>query len=221
MSNFGFNKFQMVDCETLGVVGGYAVLSLGAVRFDAFSPWGADGQRIAAADQIKIRISRESNRKYGLKESAKTLAFWAGQTEEAREEAFGGTVDLKVALVAYREWCLDTFGGIVDNMAGYETMDANSYCHGATFDVPMLEWIYDHLEIPSPFPYNRTRDTRSVFELAGVAYKGVSHKVIEDCYGQCAALCRSHDIIGFSRLANRLPGWLLPMEGLAFPVLAN
>ena len=206
---------QMVDSETLGNEAGCSILVIGAVRFDPFMPWPEQGQPVAAENQFRVRISRESNLKYGLVENERTLAWWEDQPEEAREEAFGGTVDLKEALEMYREWCLSSFG---DNGEGQ--MDANTYCHGEDFDKPIISWTMSRLGIKSPFPYNRTRDTRSIFELAGVHYKGSAHRVIEDCYGQCAAVCRAHSILGFSRLANRLPGWLLPYEGLAFPVLA-
>ncbi|MCV9963991.1 3'-5' exoribonuclease [Pararhizobium sp. BT-229] len=212
------NQYEMVDTETLGNIPGHSILVIGAVRFDPFMPWPEEGQAIAAKDQFSVRISRESNRKYGLRESEKTLAWWATQSEEARDEAFSGTVDLKDALQMYSDWCFTTFGED-GGRAGEKAADMNTYCHGAEYDVPMIAWAMDHLGVRSPFPYNRTRSTRDVYELAGVEYKGVRHQAIGDCYDQCAALCRSHSILGFSRLANRLPGWLLPYEGLAFPVL--
>lgn len=204
---------QMVDAETVGNEPGCGLLVIGAVRFDPFMPWSEGGQAVARRDQFKVRISRESNLAYGLTENEGTLKFWADQSEEAREEAFGGTTDLRVALVMYREWLYDTFGSDKDGKAAVST-----YCHGEDFDKPIIQYAMTKLGIPSPFPYNRTRDTRTVFELAGVHYKGTVHRVIEDCFGQCEAVCRSHSILGFSRLANRLPGWLLPYEGLAFPV---
>ncbi|MDW9478585.1 hypothetical protein GOB57_07700 [Sinorhizobium meliloti] len=208
------NQYQMVDTETLGNEPGHSILVIGAVRFDPFMPWPGEGQAISAKDQFLVRISRESNRKYGLKESPSTLEWWESQPEEARAEAFGGTVDLKDGLEMYSEWCFSTFGEDSRGCA-----DMNTYCHGAEYDKPMISWAMDHLRIRSPFPYNRTRSTRDIYELAGIEYKGVHHQAIRDCYDQCAALCRSHSILGFSRLANRLPGWLLPYEGLAFPVL--
>ena len=205
---------QMVDAETNGNEPGCGLLVIGAVRFDPFLPWPEEGQAVAVRDQFKVRISPESNEKYGLVANEGTMEFWAGQSEEAREEAFGGTVDLKDALVMYREWLYDTFGTDEKGAAAVST-----YCHGEDFDKPIIQFAMSRCGIQSPFPYNRTRDTRSIYELAGVQYKGVKHMVIEDCYGQCSALCRSHSILGFSRLANRLPGWLLPYEGLSFPIL--
>lgn len=214
MSFAALNSSQMTDTETLGTEAGCSILVIGAVRFDPFMPWSAEGQAISATDQFKVRISRESNQKYGMKEDPRTLAFWEKQSEEAREEAFGGTVDLRDALAMYSEWCFATFGE-----DDFGTADVNTYCHGGDFDKPILSWAMSHLGIRSPFPYNRTRGTREILELAGVQYKGTKHMVIEDCYGQCAAVCRAHSILGFSRLANRLPGWLLRHEGLAFPIL--
>nr|WP_250808200.1 3'-5' exonuclease [Neorhizobium tomejilense] len=204
---------QMVDSETMGNEPGCGILVIGAVRFDPFMPWPEEGQAIAARDQFKVRISKDSNLAYGLGESESTMEFWKKQSDEAREEAFGGSTDLKAALIMYREWLYDTFGSDSQGAANVAT-----YCHGEDFDKPIIQFAMTKLGIPSPFPYNRTRDTRSIYELAGVQYKGTKHMVIEDCYGQCAALCRSHNILGFSRLANRLPGWLLPYEGLAFPI---
>ncbi len=204
---------QMVDSETTGNEPGCGILVIGAVRFDPFRAWPAEGQAIALTDRFKVRISPESNAKYGLVENPGTMKFWQEQSDEAREEAFGGTTDLKAALVMYREWLYDTFGSDTSGAAAVTT-----YCHGEDFDKPIIQYAMSKLGIPSPFPYNRTRDTRTVFELAGVQYKGTKHMVFDDCYGQCAALCRSHSILGFSRTANRLPGWLLPYEGMSFPV---
>lgn len=205
---------QMVDAETNGNEPGCGVLVIGAVRFDPFMPWPAEGQAISRDQQFKVRILPESNLEYGLVENPDTMKFWSSQSEEAKEEAFGGTTPLKSALIMYREWLYDTFGSDKDGAAAVTT-----YCHGEDFDKPIIQFAMSRCGIKSPFPYNRTRDTRTIFELAGVHYKGTKHMVIDDCYGQCAAVCRTHDILGFSRLANRMPGWLLPHEGMAFPVL--
>lgn len=214
MQFMDLNQFQMVDTETKGNEPGCGVLVIGAVRFDPFMPWPEEGQAIAIKDQFHVRIDPESNDRYGLAEDPKTMKFWKEDASpEAYAEAWGGTVDLKKALEMYSEWCFDTFGTDARGCA-----DVNTYCHGAEYDKPMISWAMNRLGVKNPFPYNRTRSTRNIYELAGIEYKGVKHQAVLDCYDQCAALCRSHDIIGFSRLANRLPGWMLPYEGLAFPI---
>lgn len=199
---------QMTDIETLGTRCGCSILVIGAMAFDPFSQWQQDGQEVARDNRFKVAIDRASNLKYGLVEDPKTVKFWDDQPEEAREEAFSGTVDLKEALIMYREWLLDTFGANERNQ-----INVTSYCHGATFDVPIIEWTMTELGIESPFPYNGTRDTRGLFELAGIYYKGAAHRVWKDCEAQCAAVCRSHSILGFSREQGRLPGWMIEHEG--------
>ncbi|MBY3157174.1 3'-5' exoribonuclease [Rhizobium laguerreae] len=215
MQFMDLNQFEMVDTETKGNEPGCGILVIGAVRFDPFMPWPEEGQAIALKDNFLVRIDPESNDRHGFREDPRTMKFWNNDaTAEAREEAFGGTVDLRDALQMYSDWCFDTFGTDSRGAA-----DMNTYCHGAEYDKPMISFALEHFGIRNPFPYNRTRSTRNIYELAGIEYKGVRHQALLDCHDQCAALCRSHSIIGFSRLANRMPGWMLPHEGLSFPIL--
>lgn len=47
---------------------------------------------------------------------------------------------------------------------------AGVWSHGAAFDCAMLEDTYESLGLEKPFKYNRIRDTRTLFAIAGFEY---------------------------------------------------
>jgi exodeoxyribonuclease VIII len=65
------------------------------------------------------------------------------------------------------------------------------WCHGATFDAPLLGELYRRAGIPTPWAWWNVRDTRTLYDLAGINNKDYAvpppHIALNDAIGQTRA----------------------------------
>lgn len=144
----------MLDIETLGTRPGAVVLSVAMVRF---SDEAHTSLRLDRAEQVAL----------GLVEDPQTVAWWAQQSPEAQAEAFGPGVPLRAALEHIAAWIAWAAPG----------GDALIWCHGATFDCPLLGAVYERAGMAPPWHYAAVRDTRTLYDLAGVNVKSTEYSV--------------------------------------------
>lgn len=158
----------MIDIETLGKKPGAAVLSIGAVMF------GATGLGEAFYSPVLL----QSCVAVGLKIDPETVAWWMKQSDEARDAAFRADAPaLPVVLLRFTEW-------FVAQQARYP------WCHGATFDVPILDAAYEACGLPAPWKFYDVRDTRTLYDLVGVKVdrsNGTHHNALDDARAQAEA----------------------------------
>jgi len=158
----------MIDTETLGTTPGSAILSIGAVMF------GMDG----LGAQFYSAIQLSSCTDVGLTIDPATVEWWMRQSDEARAAAFlTDAMPLGAVLACFREWMLE-------QSAKYP------WCHGATFDVPLLDAAYRACGIPAPWEFWSVRDTRTLYDLAGVKVDrlgGTHHHALDDAINQAEA----------------------------------
>lgn len=155
----------MIDLETLGTSSTAAIVQLGAVKFD---PTGAEPLDHGATFERTVTI--ESNLRLGRTVDGPTIAWWLGQSAEARRAITEDAVNLGKALNEFRSWLLD----------GAQT-EIVIWSHGAAFDVPILEsaWracrrapvpladgFLSEIPEPPPWDYRAARDTRTLFWIA-------------------------------------------------------
>lgn len=156
----------MVDIETLGTAPGAVILSIGAVMFE---PKGD-----ALGGEFYVDIDVESAMRAGLHTEPGTILWWFGQNEAARKAITApGRKPLDHALDAFASWC-----GSGKKIWG----------HGATFDPVLIEAAYRYLNKPAPWKYWDARDTRTLFDVAGLAYRGTKHHALEDAKDQALAV---------------------------------
>lgn len=184
-------KDVMFDLETAGKRAGYAVLTMGATVFDPRARYTGEHQALSLSNQFTARITLESNRAAGILVDPATMVWWLQQSKEAVDEAFGGTATLREALVAFTAWLHEV-------APGEEGPDVNVWSHGAGFDQPILNHAYEALGMQAPWPYNAGRDTRTVFDMADIHYKGVAHKSLEDAMEQALAVEKAFHVLGLS-----------------------
>lgn len=182
----------MIDLETLGQGPGAAILSAGIVLFRPsemiVSP--------ASARTFKVRVDLYSCLDAGLKIDPATVSWWMLQSDAARHDAFGpgeDRVNLRTACEMIAEF-LKT-----------DTPDADSYdgpiwCHGASFDIPVLSFAMRLVQVNEPWNFRKVRDTRTVFDLCDVEYSGTHHEPVADALEQ--ALVVSRCIVSLSHLAS-------------------
>lgn len=166
----------MIDIETLGKKPGAAVLSIGAVMF------GAAG----LGETFYAPVLLQSCIDVGLTIDPETVAWWMKQSDEARAAAFvADAAPLKVVLMCFTEW-------FVAQKARYP------WCHGATFDVPILDAAYEACGLQAPWKFYDVRDTRTLYDLAGVKVdrsKGTHHNALDDAHAQAKAAMKALSIL--------------------------
>ena len=157
----------MLDLESLGTRPDCAILTLGAVKFDEYTP-GSFG------DSLYFRIDVDEQLALGREVQEDTLKWWASQAEDVREEAFGteGRVSLETMYKDLNRFCV-----------GVE----NIWCQGPAFDIVILENIYRQMGWPTPWQFWQIRDSRTLFGVHGdPREKGKAglHNALEDCISQ-------------------------------------
>tara|TARA_B100001059_G_scaffold5659_2_gene4768 strand:+ start:10358 stop:10894 length:537 start_codon:yes stop_codon:yes gene_type:complete len=164
----------MIDLETMSTEPNAVVLTIGAVKFNRRGP----KKSLDKLDQFYRRIKIKSCLEAGLHISSETKEWWEMQGDEARYEAFThkDRVLLVQALKEFSVW-----------FRGARCI----WSHGATFDCVILEQAYKACDIPCPWMFWAARDTRTLFDLAGIRIKDfpikVEHHALYDAFRQVLA----------------------------------
>lgn len=158
-------KHLMIDMETLAVSPRAVVLSLGAVHFN---PWGN-----GYGDKIYFKIDLDDQDKLGREIDPNTIEWWGKQDLAIMEEAFSQTdrIPLEEAMDRFHKfaWGCECF-----------------WSHGATFDLMIIQDIYQQLGKPLPWNYWQLRDTRTIFDLGydPDMPQGSKHDALQDAIRQ-------------------------------------
>ena len=176
----------MLDCETLSTDHSAVVLSLGAVKFNAFtlqSPFEDFYMRLDADDQIEK----------GRHVSESTMEWWSKQPEDIQEEALGPQD---------RRSVVDTLNAFNKFLVGADKI----WCQGPHFDITILETLYKQYGINTNWQYYQVMDSRTIFGVLGDPRdrnRASLHNAVEDCRSQAQGvqqLFRQHNI---TKYANR------------------
>ncbi|WP_314439454.1 3'-5' exonuclease [Massilia timonae] len=170
----------MIDTETLGTRPGAAILSIGAVMF---APDGLGESFYAPIDLSSCAAA-------GLAIDPATVLWWMQQSDEARAAAFpADAAPLQQVLLAFQAW-------FVAQEARYP------WCHGATFDVPLLDAAFKACGLTAPWEFWNVRDTRTLYDVAGVKVdrkSGTHHHALDDAINQADAAARALRILGANK----------------------
>lgn len=183
----------MIDLEATGKRPGCCILSLGAAAFDPRAPFEPQHQTLSRECNFLATISHDSSLQVGLVDDntpGGTMEWWSAQSEEARNEAFGGTTHIRDALVGFAKW-IRHIAPIAFDAQGREYPMVNIWSHGEDYDQPILTHAMELLGIERPWPYNGGRDTRSIFDAADHYYKGTKHMALDDALDQTLELRRA------------------------------
>lgn len=166
-------KHVMIDLETLDTRPSAVVLSIGAVRFDPVR--GELGQEFYR----NLRTDHQVQKKRTI--NPDTERWWDEQSPAA-----------KAALATPAPWhvgfALEEFSRFCAGVEGV-------WGHGATFDVSLMESLYDSFELSRPWKYSAARDTRTIFEAADTwptREAGVHHYALDDAKRQAEAVCEAY-----------------------------
>lgn len=132
----------MLDIETLGTEPGAAIVSIGAVFFDAakYAKFGASYYE---------RIDVTSCIKADLHMNAATIAWWMQQSDGAREQLFAQPrTSLTEACTNFSAWALAAGG-----TQPIEPKDIIVWSNGTNFDMPILKAAFKSAGVAWPFLY--------------------------------------------------------------------
>lgn len=161
----------MTDIETLGTRPGAIVLSAAFVRFSDEA-------------HMTLNLSIPDQQALGLEQDESTLQWWRDQeakTPGAWARATENPLPLAVALPYIATWLNWARG--TDNF--------QIWCHGATFDCPLMQEVYRRAGIELPWHWGAVRDTRTLYDLALIDPKAFAvpppHVALNDAIGQTRA----------------------------------
>lgn len=167
------NTDIMIDLETLATSTDAVILSIGAVKFD---PFGKDVEE-PAMDSFYVKVDIDSCNEINLVASDDTIAWWAQQSKEAQEEAFGGDnrIHIRDAMDQLYKFCWGA---------------KRVWSNGAAFDIPICETAYKRLNKAIPWSFWQVRDVRTAFDL-GIDPKRPSilaHHALQDAWSQAVGI---------------------------------
>jgi hypothetical protein len=159
----------MVDLETLDTKTSATILTLGAVKFDPYTE--------SPMKELYMRVDIDSQDSLGCTIDDGTLDWWSRQADDVKEEAFDpeGRVSITDAIQEFHRfaWNCDAF-----------------WSHGATFDLMILQNLYDKLGKAYPWQYWQMRDTRTLFDLGydPEMPQAQKHNALEDAKRQAVGV---------------------------------
>ena len=164
----------MIDIESLDTSPNCVILTIGVVKFN---PKGN-----GVLDRLELKPTIEDQTEiYNRIINEDTLRWWSQQSPEALNAAFNeqGRMSLKECMEVLYHYCWN--------------QDA-VWANGAPFDVVVMETAFRQTLTdkpnPIPWPFYTVRDTRTLFEIAGVKLKDkkygtkTTHNAVEDAEHQ-------------------------------------
>jgi len=161
----------MLDIETMGTGPDAAIVAIGAVKFDPFSPLAFDPE-----DTFYTVVDLVSSVKCGGQIDGSTVKWWLQQSDEARKAISGILSDnIHESLRDFRLW----YG---------EDKDVPVWGNGATFDNVIVRRAYQRLGMEAPWSHRADRCFRTLKNLfPGVEppeRSGTHHNALDDAMWQ-------------------------------------
>lgn len=148
----------MIDIESLSTDTDCVILEIGAVSFKR------DG--IGIVDSLVLRPTiDEQTSQFNRKISNDTLQWWSNQDPSIVEEVLGDT-----NRISYQD-CMEKLYKFCWNRNSI-------WSNGAAFDIVVMESAWKDLNMSIPWPYYSVRDTRTLYEVAGVSLKDKKYKTV-------------------------------------------
>lgn len=171
----------MIDLETLDTKDSTAILTIAAQAFNI------ETGEVCPAN-FYARLNYERQIQEGRTISVDTALWWGQQSEEAREEAFGGHMTLWEALINLRKY-----------FDKHCYTDRHVWAKAPIFDLATLKHAYAEHDQEVYWHYSNERDVRtymwSVESLDAQLNWVKTHVSREDVSNQIDAVCKVYQII--------------------------
>lgn len=163
----------MVDLETLATSPTSAILTVAGIRFNPNREYNEHDDPFEL-DHFYCRVDLEQpNREI----NDDTMAWWANQAAEIREEAFAedSRYPLDAVMEAFNQWA---------------TGGDRYWANGSAFDFPILEDANKQYNLRNPWQFWQVRDARTVYNMVPDHYipTNAKHHALYDCLNQIVRL---------------------------------
>jgi hypothetical protein len=162
-------KDLMIDLETLGSTPETPVISIGAAFFDIQT------KKIGPTFYMALDVNEQIAR--GRKPTGDTIKWWLGQSDAAKRVFHEQAKPALVVLTTFIQWYK------ANNPKG-----AFVWGNGSTFDISILENMFNDYKLEIPWGYNKAMDLRTFkrFRAGGEQVKksGVNHNALDDAVSQ-------------------------------------
>lgn len=172
----------MLDIECLGVAPDALILNIAAIGFDPCS------DQLFPQHAVYHRIDPDSQA--GRSIDPATVAWWAQQCDEAKQEAFGedDRVPLPQAL---------------ENLSALLWKGTRIWANGVTYDMTILEHAFKEHGMPLPWKYYNVMDARTVFRLCPEEQRAKNnHHALQDCINQADLIQRCFYRLNIRKLGS-------------------
>lgn len=162
---------------------------------------------------MELDMIEGPNRRYNLSRNPDTVMWWYDQEQKNPQEyreAFWNPIDLKEVLLAFSFFILE----LSEDVRNGQAYDVLAWAHGAAFDPGLLIAAYEACGLTYPLFYRAPRDTRTIFDDAGIVNHsahltkhryGKLHHALHDTITQARAICEARQIIlGWRAKSDRL-----------------
>ena len=172
----------MIDLETLDTSPYCVILTIGAVRFDP------KGTGIVERLELRPTIDEQTDQ-YNRIINDDTIRWWSEQSPDALEEALSDRdrIPFKDAMDQLYKFCWNRRA---------------VWSNGSAFDIVACETAYRQLETPIPWPFYTVRDTRTLYDIAGVKLRSggkiTTHKAVEDAIAQAELVQEAYRKLGLA-----------------------
>lgn len=162
------NSDIMLDLETLATQPNAAILSIAAVRFDAFEDYEAKKIPLENLETFHVLVDIDQQNRYI---DANTLDWWGRQDQSIIDRVFASEnrLPLNTAL---------------DQLRKFVAQSRRIWCQGTDFDVSILADAYRQINSSLPWEYWRSRDSRTIMDLVNIELPKATHDALEDCLRQ-------------------------------------
>jgi exodeoxyribonuclease VIII len=183
-----------IDIETLGTKPGCPVLSIGAAFFFRREPT----LHIPELDTFHQHIRLDGPQgglAYSDGVSAGTLLWWLEQSDDARGKLVAGqqrsdALNVPATLSRFRDFC-----------SKHGDEDLRVWGNGSTFDISILNELFDRAGIPRPWSFMNERDMRTIVDSGrarglskeDVVRQGVHHDARDDAIHQAKIIAHMRD----------------------------
>ena len=163
----------MVDLETLATSPASAILTVAGIRFNT----NRDYSEVEDPFTLDFFYARVDLDQPDREINDDTMAWWAKQDADIREESFSeeDRYPLEAVMEAFNSWAQ---GG------------DRYWANGSTFDFPILESANKQHDLRNPWQFWQVRDARTIFNMVPdhLVPTASKHHALYDCLNQIVRL---------------------------------
>jgi len=163
----------MVDLETLATSPTSAILTIAGIRFHTNRDY-SEVEDPFTLDHFYCRVELDQS---GREISDDTMAWWATQAPEIREEAFSeeNRYPLDAVMEAFNAWA---------------TGGDRYWANGNAFDFPILESANKQHNLRNAWQFWQVRDARTIYNMVPdhLTPTAAKHHALYDCLNQIVRL---------------------------------